>query len=162
MNDLGFRSRTDEFTDDHRDDRPVDRDTQKPQKLRQGVRRRWGMRLFAVGAFMLVAGGVALGAWNHYSQEQEVIATAEKERDFVPSVRVATVKASSAVMSVTLPATTAAFAQAEIYARATGYIAKRNVDIGDRVKQGDQLVPVAREGLHRDVAPIVIMTLGLL
>ena len=37
----------------------------------------------------------------------------------------------------------AAFAQAEIYARATGYIAKRNVDIGDHVKQGDQLVELA-------------------
>jgi RND family efflux transporter MFP subunit len=143
MNDLGFRNRTDEFTDDHRDDRPVDRDTQNPQKVRPGVRRRWGMRLFAVGAFLLVAGGVALGAWGHYSQAQEVNATAEQERDFVPSVRVATVKASSAVMSVTLPATTAAFAQAEIYARATGYIAKRNVDIGDRVKQGGQLVELA-------------------
>jgi RND family efflux transporter MFP subunit len=143
MNDLGFRNRTDEFTDDHRDDRPVDRDTQKPQKLRRGVRRRWGMRLFGAGAFLLLAGGVTLGGLRHYSQAQEVIATAEQERDFVPSVRVAAVKASSAVMSVTLPATTAAFAQAEIYARATGYIAKRNVDIGDRVKQGDQLVELA-------------------
>jgi multidrug efflux pump subunit AcrA (membrane-fusion protein) len=65
------------------------------------------------------------------------------ERDFVPSVRVATVKANTAVMSVTLPATTAAFAQAEIYARATGYIDKRNVDIGDRVKQGELLAELA-------------------
>jgi RND family efflux transporter MFP subunit len=113
------------------------------QKVRPGVRRRWGMRLFAGGAFLLVAGGVVLGAWSHYSQAREVIATAEEERDFVPSVRVATVEASPAVMSITLPATTAAFAQAEIYARATGYIAKRNVDIGDRVKRGDQLVELA-------------------
>jgi RND family efflux transporter MFP subunit len=143
MNDLGFRNRTDEFTDDHRDDRPVDRDTQNPEKVRPGVRRRWGMRLFAAGGFLLLAGGVALGAWRHHSQAQQVIATAEEARDFVPDVRVAAVKASSAVMSVTLPATTAAFAQAEIYARATGYIAKRNVDIGDRVKQGDQLVELA-------------------
>ncbi len=142
MNDVGFRNRTDEFTD-HHDGRRIDRDTQNPQKARPGVRPRWGMRLFAAGAFLLVAGGVALGAWSHYSQGQEVIATAEKERDFVPSVRVATVKASPAVMSATLPATTAAFAQAEIYARATGYIAKRNVDIGDRVKQGDKLVELA-------------------
>ena len=110
MNDLGFRDRTDGFTDFHRDERPVDRDTENPQKLRRGVRRRWGVRLFAAGAFLLLAGGVALGAWRHYSQEQVVIATAEDERDFVPSVRVATVKASPAVMSVTLPATTAAFA----------------------------------------------------
>jgi multidrug efflux pump subunit AcrA (membrane-fusion protein) len=107
------------------------------------VRRRWGARLFAAGAFLLLAGGVALGAWRHYSQQQVVIATAEDERDFVPSVRVATVKASPAVMSVTLPATMAAFAQAEIFARATGYIGKRFVDIGDRVKQGELLAELA-------------------
>jgi multidrug efflux pump subunit AcrA (membrane-fusion protein) len=143
MNDLGFRNRTDGFTDYRPDDRPVDRDTQNPQKARPKVRRRWGVRLFAVGAFSLLAGGVALGAWRHYSQEQVVTATAKDERDFVPRVRVAMVKANTAVMSVTLPATTAAFAQAEIYARATGYIAKRNIDIGDRVKQGDLLAELA-------------------
>jgi RND family efflux transporter MFP subunit len=42
-----------------------------------------------------------------------------------------------------LPGTTAAFAAANIYARATGYIAKRNVDIGDRVKAGDLLAQLA-------------------
>ena len=143
MNDLGFRNRTDVITDYRLDDRPVDRDTQNPQKPRPKARRRWGARLFAAGAFLLLAGGVALGAWRHYSQQQQVMATAEQERDFVPSVRVATVKANAAVMSVTLPATTAAFAQAEIYARATGYIGKRNVDIGDRVKQGEVLAELA-------------------
>jgi RND family efflux transporter MFP subunit len=143
MNDLSFRDQIDGDTDFHRDDRPVDRDTQNPQKARPKVRRRWGARLFAVGTFLLLAGGVALGAWRHYSQQQGVIATAEEERDFVPSVRVATVKASPAVISVTLPATTAAFAQAEIYARATGYIGKRLVDIGDRVKEGQLLAELA-------------------
>jgi RND family efflux transporter MFP subunit len=143
MNDLSFRDQIDGDTDFHREDRPVDRDTQKPQKARPKVRRRWGARVFAVGAFLLLAGGVALGAWRHYSQQQGVIATAEEERDFVPSVRVATVKASPAVISVTLPATTAAFAQAEIYARATGYIGKRLVDIGDRVKEGQLLAELA-------------------
>ena len=141
MNDLGFR--TDVFTNYPLDDRPVDRDTQNPQKRRPKVRRRWGVRLFAAGAFLLVAGGVALGAWHHYSQGQEVTATAEQEGNFVPSVRVATVKANAGSISVTLPATTAAFAQAEIYARATGYVGKRNVDIGDRVKQGEVLAELA-------------------
>jgi RND family efflux transporter MFP subunit len=44
---------------------------------------------------------------------------------------------------VTLPGTTAAFADANIYARATGYIEQRNVDIGDHVKRGDLLAQLA-------------------
>ena len=44
---------------------------------------------------------------------------------------------------MTLPGTTAAFADANIYARATGYIARRNVDIGDHVKAGDLLAELA-------------------
>ena len=71
------------------------------------------------------------------------MATAEQERDFVPSLRVATVEPSPDTVSVFLPGTTAAFAAANIYARATGYIAKRNVDIGDRVKAGDLLAQLA-------------------
>jgi RND family efflux transporter MFP subunit len=46
-------------------------------------------------------------------------------------------------VSVTLPGTTAAFAAANIFARATGYIAKRNVDIGDHIKAGDVLAQLA-------------------
>ena len=126
---------------DREDDRAVERDMENPQK--PGVRRRWGGRLFAMGAFLLLTGGVALGAWGYYSRQREVMATAEQERDFVPSLRVATVAASSPVVSVTLPATTAAFTQANIYARATGFIGKRYVDIGDRVKQGELLAQLA-------------------
>jgi RND family efflux transporter MFP subunit len=58
-------------------------------------------------------------------------------------LRVATVAASPDTMSVTLPGTTAAFDNANIYARATGYIAKRNVDIGDHIKQGELLAQLA-------------------
>jgi RND family efflux transporter MFP subunit len=143
MNDFGIPDRNDEIPQDREGDPAVERDTQNPQKPGGGVRRRWGGRLFAMGAFLLLTGGVALGAWGYYSRQQEVTATAEQERDFVPSLRAATVEASPAIKSVTLPATTAAFAQANIYAWATGYIDKRNVDIGDRVKQGDLLTQLS-------------------
>ncbi|HME25179.1 MAG TPA: efflux RND transporter periplasmic adaptor subunit [Acetobacteraceae bacterium] len=92
---------------------------------------------------MLLVLGLSLGSWEHSSQRQEVLATAAQQRDFVPEVRVATVEASPGTVSVTLPGTTAAFAAAKIYARATGYIVKRNVDIGDRVKAGDLLAQLA-------------------
>src|SRR5258708_923315 len=109
---------------------------------RQG-RRRWGARVFALGGFVVLAAALSLGAWGNYSQRQDVIATAEQARDFIPSVRVATIERSPGTMSVTLPGTTAAFAAANIYARATGYIVKRNVDIGDRVKAGELLAQLA-------------------
>ena len=143
MINLVICDHNDTTTRDPGDDRPVDRRTESPPKPRPTVQRRWGGRLFALGGFLVLATGVSLGAWRHYSQHQEVMATAERERDFVPSVRVATVEPNPGIVSVALPGTTAAFADANIYARATGYIAKRNVDIGDRVKQGELLAQLA-------------------
>jgi RND family efflux transporter MFP subunit len=141
MNDVPTRDESGAL--DHRAGPPTDHQTEKAPQPRPKARRRLGVPLFALGAFSLLAGGVAMGASRHYAQNQQVMATAERERDFVPSMRVATVKANPGIMSVVLPGTTAAFTDANIYARATGYIAKRNVDIGDSVKQGELLVELA-------------------
>jgi RND family efflux transporter MFP subunit len=112
-------------------------------KRRPRIGRRWGGRLFALGGFVLLSCGIALGAWGHYSQQQQVMTTAEQSRGFVPSLQVAMVEPSPDTMSVFLPGTTAAFAAAGIYARATGYVVERKVDIGDRVKGGDLLAELA-------------------
>src|SRR5246500_2972594 len=143
MNDLDLRDRDDVIDRDRQDNPAVDREIKSPAKHRPPVRRRWGGRLFALVGFLLLAGGLSLGVWAKISQQHQVTATAEQARDLVPSVDVATVQASSAAVSVTLPGTTAAFAAADIFARATGYIAKRNVDIGDHVKAGDVLAQLA-------------------
>ena len=152
MNDFVIPDRNDAIIRDREGAADVDPGIRNPQKRRRGVRRRWGGYLFAMGAFLLLTGGLTLGAWGYHSRQQQAMTTAEQERDFVPSVRVATVGLSPAVMSVTLPATTAAFAQAEIYARATGYIGKRNVDIGDRVKQGALLAELAVPELNDQIS----------
>ncbi len=133
-------------------DLAVDRKTGKPPKHRAGARRRWGGLLFGFAAFLLLAGGLAFGATRYYSQYREVMATADQIRDFVPSVRVATVRANPGNIIITLPATTAAFADANVYARATGYIEKRNVDIGDHVKAGDLLAELAVPELDHQIA----------
>ena len=150
MNDVPTRDESEAL--DHRTGPPTDRQTEKAPKPRPKARRRLGVPLFALGAFSLLAGGVAMGASRHYAQNQQVMATAERERDFVPSMRVATVKANPGIMSVVLPGTTAAFTDANIYARATGYIAKRNVDIGDSVKQGELLVELAVPELDHQIS----------
>jgi RND family efflux transporter MFP subunit len=114
-----------------------DKRADEHQKHRR--RRRWGGRLFALGGFVLLAGGLLLGAWVSLSQQREVMAIAEGARDFVPSVRVAMIEAGPGSVPVTLPGTAAAFAAANIYAHVSGYISERAVDIGDRVKKGELL-----------------------
>jgi RND family efflux transporter MFP subunit len=116
------------------------------------ARPRWGRALFGLGAFLLLAGGLAFGASRSYSQQRVVTATAEQIRNFVPSVRVATVQPSDATVLVTLPATTSAFSVANMFARASGYIDKRYVDIGDRVKEGRLLAEIVAPELDHQIA----------
>ena len=130
----------------------VGRKTEKAPSDRPDTRRRWSRLLFGGGAFLLLAVGLAFGTSRSYSQQREVIATADHAREFVPSFRVATVGASPGNIVVTLPATTAAFTDANIYARATGYIGKRNVDIGDHVKQGELLAELGVPELDDQIA----------
>src|SRR5246500_1767151 len=152
MNDLDVRDRDDVIDRDRQDNPAVDREIKSPAKHRPPGRRRGGGRRFALVGFLLLAGGLSLGVWGKISQQQQVMATAEQAHDFVPRVRVATVEASPATVSVTLPGTTAAFAAANIFARATGYIARRNVDIGDRVKAGDLLAALAVPELDHQIS----------
>jgi RND family efflux transporter MFP subunit len=139
-------------TRDRADESILDRTIGQVPKDSPDIRRRQGARLFGLGAFLLLAVGVALGASRSYSKQREVMATAQQIRNFVPSVRVAAVQASDATVLVTLPATTSAFSVANMFARASGYIDKRYVDIGDRVKEGQLLVEIVAPELDHQIA----------
>ncbi|MBI2739276.1 MAG: efflux RND transporter periplasmic adaptor subunit [Rhodospirillales bacterium] len=110
-----------------------------------------GMLLGAAVA-VLVAGTFAIGGWQLYAREEAASANAELRRNFVPKVRVATVTPTSGELVVSLPATTSAFAAANILARASGYIATRSVDIGDRVRAGDQLATIVAPELDHQIS----------
>jgi RND family efflux transporter MFP subunit len=114
-------------------------------------RRRAGW-LFGWGALFLLAGALGFGGWRHYAQAREVSQIAQQRRDFVPSLRTAAVQASDPELVVSLPATTLAFNAANIYARASGYIVERKVDIGDRVKQGQLLAQITAPELDHQIA----------
>ncbi len=122
----------------------------RPRKIEP--RRSWGGRLLAIGALLLLAGGLALGGWRYEVQRRQADATLKQTAEFVPTLGVATIKASDDVISVNLPGTTSAFAQANLFARASGYIDKRNVDIGDRVKQGQLLAEITAPELDHQIA----------
>jgi RND family efflux transporter MFP subunit len=125
---------------------------QAPSKPRSRTRRRWGGRLSAFGAALLLTTGISLGATRHHTQQRQALLAADETRRFAPSVLVAPVEVSAAVVPVTLPGTTAAFADANIYARATGYISRRNIDIGDHVKQGELLAELAVPELDEQIS----------
>ena len=70
----------------------------------------------------------------------------------MPDVRVAAVRASSGKITVSLPATTTAFEAANIFARTSGYVEKRYVDIGDQVKAGALLAEITAPELDHQIA----------
>jgi RND family efflux transporter MFP subunit len=114
--------------------------------------RRWTGWVLGAGALLLLGGGLALGAWRYQAQQHAAVATAQLQQALVPQLRTATVKPGSATTLVSLPATTLAFATADIFARASGYIGKRNVDIGDRVKAGQLLAEISAPEIDDQIA----------
>jgi len=69
----------------------------------------------------------------------------------VPQVHIETLQPSDKINVVSLPATTSAFSAANIFARASGYIAKREVDIGDHVKAGQLLAEIVAPELDHQI-----------
>jgi RND family efflux transporter MFP subunit len=104
-----------------------------------------------IGALLALLVGIGLGAWGYREQHRQVADAAAQHENYVPKLRVATVKPSDPTVVVTLPATTAAFAQANIFARASGYIDKRNVDIGDNVKAGELLAHITAPEIEHQI-----------
>ncbi len=145
------RARTDQNAARGRPDAESDRIVELPGTEAQS-RRGYGGVLLGGGMLLLLACGLGLGVWRHYQAARDVAAVAEQMRTNVPEVRVATVKPSDELMKVTLPATTTAFEAANIFARTSGYIEKRYVDIGDRLKKGDLLADITAPELDQQIA----------
>lgn len=105
--------------------------------------------------FFFVILGVAVllgyGGYKHWALDQEATATQKETIDFVPTVNTITAQADGKPTKLMLPGQTDAFDQATLFARATGYIAERRVDIGSRVKKGDLLLRIAAPDIDRQL-----------
>jgi HlyD family secretion protein len=108
-------------------------------------------KALAITGFVVVA-LLGWGAWGHYDRAAQASQTQRQTQDFVPNVRTAIAKRLDGPVKYTLPGTVAAFEQSTIYARATGYIAERRVDIGSRVHKGDRLVRISAPDLDQQLA----------
>jgi len=101
-------------------------------------------------AVAFIASLIVLGVWRHVSMErgQREFATA-MSRVVVSTV---TVKRDDKAQELILPGNIQAFEQATLYARATGYIKRWLVDIGDPVKEGQLLAEIETPDIDQQLA----------
>lgn len=92
------------------------------------------------------------GAYLHVERGTAVRALAAQRLAQVPEVRVTIARVDAEPISLDLPGETAPFETAAIGARASGYIARRFVDIGMPVKAGQVLAVIRAPELDRQVA----------
>ena len=116
-------------------------------------------RWIFVGVVLAIVLALAWGVYHHMQANSAATATQQHQSDMVPNVRVVDAKAEDGPVELTLPGETQPFATANIYARATGYITERRVDIGSRVKKGDLLVHISAPDLDQQLEQ-AIATLG--
>jgi RND family efflux transporter MFP subunit len=129
-----------------------DRDTPEPPPGGPHRHHGRGGWLLGIGVLVVLIAALGLGVWRHYQQHRQVMDFARQQADFVPTVRVEDVGQHLGRLHVTLPATTLGFEAANIYARTSGYVLKRFVDIGDRVKRGEVLAEITAPEVEDQVA----------
>lgn len=106
-----------------------------------------------IGFYVLVPLALLLG-WGglvHWRQSTEAMDTLQQSRSFVPDVHVATAALTRDDHATILPGQTVAFAEADLFARATGFISERRVDIGSRVRKGDLLARISAPDLDEQL-----------
>jgi multidrug efflux pump subunit AcrA (membrane-fusion protein) len=104
---------------------------------------------------LLVAAAAALVfflGWAPRQKERADIDKQARERSEAhPKVEVIRVENAPAAGNLTIPGTTLAYTQASLYARASGYVTRRLVDIGDRVHKGQLLAVIDSPDLDQQV-----------
>ncbi|HET6237960.1 MAG TPA: efflux RND transporter periplasmic adaptor subunit [Acetobacteraceae bacterium] len=131
---------------------PNEAEQQSPADPNQERHRRRTARWLGLTAVVALSALVGAGAWGHAERQAETVATLIAERDAVPVVRTAVLKPLNTPRQIELTGSTQAFDTATLFARATGYISKRNVDIGSRVHAGDVLAVIAAPELDQQLA----------
>ena len=100
-----------------------------------------------IGLFLVL---LAIGVIPRIRNHQELAAAAQKAQNNVPGVYVVRPQAASEA-DLTLAATTQAIQDSIIYARTSGYLRKRYVDIGDRVTAGQLLAEIESPEIYQQL-----------
>jgi multidrug efflux pump subunit AcrA (membrane-fusion protein) len=113
---------------------PPEEQHDEHRQRRPGRRLLWILIVVAVLAVALLVGWLP-----HQKRNKEVDAKAKQQQNSVPVVEVQIVHGASAEQELTLPGTVTPLKSAHIYARASGFLKARYVDLGDTVRKGQLL-----------------------
>jgi multidrug efflux pump subunit AcrA (membrane-fusion protein) len=108
--------------------------------------------IFAVLLLFAAAAVVFFGWLPRHKRRQEINQEAQQRTNEHPRVEAIRVRRAPATSELMVPGTTLAYTEAYIYARASGYVSRRLVDIGDRVRQGQLLAVIDAPDLDQQVA----------
>src|SRR5690349_14344710 len=114
-------------------------------------RRSGTMRVAMVGAAILFIVLFGLGWWGHRNTRNHLAALGEEANTGIPIVTTTTPH-SGASSDLTLPGSIQAIEETVIGARASGYLRRRYVDIGSKVKAGDLLAEIESPEVDQQVA----------
>jgi multidrug efflux pump subunit AcrA (membrane-fusion protein) len=127
---------------------------QRPKpNVRKGndSKRRTAAGLLGFVVLAAVSGFVAFGVWTKSGRDAEAEAVLQTRLNAIPIVRTMIAKAEDTPRTIELTGNMAAFDSATLFARATGYISTRNVDIGSKVRRGDVLAVIAAPDLDQQL-----------
>ncbi|MET1046533.1 MAG: efflux RND transporter periplasmic adaptor subunit [Hyphomicrobium sp.] len=116
----------------------------------QPRRSRWKLPL----ATVLVVGGTAFLAFTGIESRQQSVAQLKSkaaERS-IPTVSASPPSVEQSIGILDLPGRLDAYYQAALFARVSGYVASRNVDIGTHVKAGDLLATIDAPDLDQQLS----------
>jgi RND family efflux transporter MFP subunit len=111
-----------------------------------------GTLLFlAMSIVVLIVVAFFAGWLPHRDRQRSLVAEARSDSEAVPLVNATVVERSSGKSELVLPGNVQAITEAPVLARADGYIKRRLVDIGDRVKAGQLLAEIDAAELDQQV-----------
>jgi RND family efflux transporter MFP subunit len=99
----------------------------------------------------LIAGGFFAGYLPRHRRVQMLAAETQSNSESLPVVTVVRVQRSAAKTELVLPGNIQALTEAPVLARASGYLKQRNVDIGDRVTEGQVLAEIEAPELDHQI-----------
>jgi multidrug efflux pump subunit AcrA (membrane-fusion protein) len=113
----------------------------------------WRKLLAVVAILSAAAAGVYfLGYLPRERMMKQLNAAAATRRITPPLVNTATVRRAAPSTALLLPGNVTPITEAYIYARAAGYLKRRYVDIGDRVRAGQKLADIEAPDLDQQVS----------